>query len=62
MIVKHEACPWDRDVCYRWLTEQISELETEAVGNLFAKKLLADHSHNLSSEGIADFIYLYSLL
>ena len=51
MVAKPEACEWDRNTCYTWLTERFQELEGEAACNLFTKKLMTDHSFGLSMEG-----------
>lgn len=51
MVVKPEACDWDRNTCYVWLTERFNELDGDAACNLFTKKLMTDHSFGLSMEG-----------
>lgn len=51
MVNNKDACDWDRQKCYIWLTERIAELEPEAVTNLFTKKLMTGQTYKLTSEG-----------
>ncbi|XP_067939467.1 ubiquitin carboxyl-terminal hydrolase 24-like [Watersipora subatra] len=56
MVNSGDACEWDRNICYVWLTNRINELEPDAACNLFNKKLLTDLSRsddslNLSAQG-----------
>ena len=53
MVNSADACEWDRNTCYTWLTERINELETDAVCNLFTKKLMAEHCQSqLNAHGL----------
>ncbi|XP_050400806.1 ubiquitin carboxyl-terminal hydrolase 24 isoform X1 [Patella vulgata] len=55
MVASPRACEWDRETCYKWFSDRLTDLEADSQNQLFQKEILRLDAVKLSEKGFACF-------
>ncbi|BFY99847.1 hypothetical protein BsWGS_02887 [Bradybaena similaris] len=55
LVANNKACEWDRETCYEWFCNGISDLEMDTQTNMFQKEVLRIDPAKLSESGFKCF-------